>query len=95
MSFRVINLALQLALCEFKTAQYEARSVDLENDIDSWTQMDDESGYAKQQLAALRIQINLVRALIGFWRGQASWWKSELNEVKTALKESNKLSGLS
>jgi uncharacterized protein HemX len=93
MAFRAINPAFQLALCEFKTAEYEARSVGLENDIDEWTQMDDESGIAKTQLAALRIQLNLIRALIAFWRGQASYWKSDLNEIKTALRESNKLSG--
>ena len=90
-----INPSEELAYAEFKTEAYTAQATEYENMLDMWTGMNDDSGYAKQQIAELRIKINLVRALIGFWRGEVSWWKSEINEIKTALKESNKLSSIS
>jgi hypothetical protein len=86
-----INPSEYLALSEFKTEAYEARMTELENQMDLFTQNNDDSGFARQQIAVLRGQIALVRAAIGFWRGEAAFWRQEINENKLALKEGNKL----
>jgi hypothetical protein len=57
--------------------------------MDEWMGID--GAEATAEVAKLRTLINLTRAKLGFWRGEATFWRNEINENKTALKESNKL----
>ena len=53
---------------------------------------------AQQQVAsaqgdedAIRRDSTLEKALAGFWRNESSFWRQEINENKTAVKDGNKL----
>lgn len=90
-----VNPSDRVSHCEMMLEFLQSIVTQLENDMDSLNALNDDSGFARAQIANLRIQLNFRRAAIGFWRGEQSFWKNELNEIKTALKESNKLAGLS
>lgn len=90
-----INPSQELAYSDFKTEAYQATMTGLENLMDQWVAVNDDSGVARAQIAQTRSQINLVRAAIGFWRGEASYWRQEINENKQAIKEGNKLASTS
>lgn len=86
-----INPSEELAHAEFKIELYQAQMTGLEDLMDQWISVQDDSGAARGQVAQIRAQINLVRAAIGFWRGESSFWRQEINENKLAVKEGNKL----
>ncbi len=88
---RPVNPSEELAYSEFKTEAYESEMTGLENVMDQWVGMNDDSGIARAQIAKIRGQIELIRAAIGFWRGEAAFWRQEINENKLAVKEGNKL----
>jgi hypothetical protein len=86
-----VNPSEELAFSEFKIEFYQSQMTGLENLMDEWVSVEDDSGAARAQIAQIRAQINLVRAAIGFWRGETSFWRQEINENKLAVKETNKL----
>lgn len=88
------NPSLELAFSEFKTELYQYQQTQLENQMDSLMQAN-EDGSQTAAIADLRSQINVVRGAIGFWRGEASYWRQEINEGKLATKEGNKLASSS
>lgn len=90
-----INPSQELAFSEFKVEQYQSQMTGLENLMDQWMAIQDDSGSSQAQIAQIRSQINLVRAAIGFWRGEASFWRNEENENKLAIKEGHKLASTS
>lgn len=86
-----VNPSKELAYSEFKIEFYQSHMTGLENLMDEWVSVEDDSGFARSEVARIRSQINLTRAAIGFWRGESSFWRQEINEGKLATKESNKL----
>lgn len=89
-----MNSTESKAYSAFKIELYQSQQVDLENEMDAL--------YSKQaanpsdttitsQMAQIRGDLNLVRAGIGLWRTEESFWNQEINESKTAGKEGNKL----
>ncbi len=86
-----INPSIEHAHCETMVELYNAQMALLEIDMDELISVGDDDPEVRMAVAALRTQIAMVRAAIGFWRGCASFWLNEVNENKTALKESNKL----
>ena len=77
-----------LARAETFTEVYQDLMTQYEIEMDILIQGGDAT---REQSAALRTEINKVRALIGYWRGESSFWRQEINESKTALKQSNDL----
>jgi hypothetical protein len=92
-----VNPSVKLALAEATIEYYQSQMAELENQMDIVVSMkqDDQGTYALEEEAKLRTQIESVRAAIGFWRTEASFWRNEVQENKTALKDSNKLAASS
>lgn len=86
------NPTILLARSETFVEVYQDLMTQYEIEMDILIQGGDAT---RAQSAALRTEINKVRALIGYWRGEASFWRQEVNENKTAIKESNKLASSS
>lgn len=89
---RPVNPSEELAFAEFKTELYESDMTGLENLMDQYVGLNDDSGIARAEIARIRGEIALIRAAIGFWRGEAAFWRQEINENKLGVKEGNKLS---
>lgn len=82
------NPSIELAKCETFVEVYQNLMTQFEGEMDLLIQGGEDM---QEDAAALRTEINKVRALIGFWRGESSFWRNELNENKTAIKDTNKL----
>lgn len=87
-----INPSIQLAKCESKAEEQQAEMDTAEGLMQVLTGMDKKDHPDKDKLIAeVRQEITIIRTLLGFWRGESSFWKQELQENKAALKESNAL----
>ena len=84
----MVNVTALLARSETFVEVYQTLMADLEIQMDSHIQLGDEG---QEAAALLRVEINKIRALIGYWRTEVAFWRNELNENKNQIKESNKL----
>lgn len=82
------NSTITLARAETFVEVYQDLMTQYEIEMDVLIQGGEST---RAQSAALRTEINKVRALIGYWRGEASFWRQEINENKQALAKTNEL----
>lgn len=82
-----VNASQKLAEAEIAIDIYESDIAELQNIMDGVIGLEE----TEEAAGDIRILLNLTRAKLGFWRGEASFWRNEVNENKTALKDTNKL----
>ncbi len=81
-----------LARAETFVEVYQDLMTQLEIEMDELIQGGDDT---QEEAAALRVEVNKVRALIGFWRSEVSFWRDQQSQSLTQNKESNKLANAS
>jgi hypothetical protein len=78
---------------DFKIDFYDSQTSGLENLMDEWVSVEDDSGQARAQVAQIRKQIRLVDSAKNFWKEQDDFWKS-LEEKDFATENKSKLDDL-
>jgi len=76
-----INESTEYAFSSFKIDFYQSQKTGLENLMDEYISMDDDSGFARAQITKLRSQMNTVNSSIRFWnRRNNSWQEKSFSE---------------
>ncbi|MFM7458450.1 MAG: hypothetical protein ACKO3R_07315 [bacterium] len=89
MALNAVNPAVRHGQCEFFVELNQDALTDLENQMSEMLAIDTKD--ARISAAALRIEITTVKSLLGFWRNEAQFWKSEIDENKKDIQATNKL----
>jgi hypothetical protein len=76
-----INESTEYAFSSFKIDFYQSQKTGLENLMDEYISMDDDSGFARAEITKLRSQMNTVNSAIRFWnRRNDSWQEKSFSE---------------
>ncbi len=87
------NFSENKTFSEFKLDFYDSQTKGLNNLIQEWQSVEDDSGAANKQIAQIRIQTNLVGTAKRFWKEQNEFWKG-LEEKDFASENAGKLKEL-
>jgi hypothetical protein len=88
-----INPSVEHAKSQYNIEINQGILTDLETQMSEFLAVDDE--VARASAADLRVQIAVVKSLVGFWRNEAQFWKSEIDENKKDINNTNKLAASS
>lgn len=89
MEFKPVNPAVKHSECEFYVELNQFILADLEMQMNDALAIDSDAG--RVSAGALRTDITITKSLLGFWRNEASFWKSEIDENKKDIQATNKL----
>ena len=89
MALNAVNPSVRHAQCEFFVELNQDLLTDLENQMSEALAIDDADG--RISAAALRTELTTTKSLLGFWRNEAAFWKSEIDENKKDIQATNKL----
>ena len=89
MALNAVNPSVRHAQCEFFIELNQDILTDLENQMSEMLAIDTEDG--RISAAALRTELTTTKSLLGFWRNEAQFWKSEIDENKKDIQATNKL----
>ena len=89
MALNAVNPSVRHAQCEFFIELNQDILTDLENQMSEMLAIDTEAG--RISAAALRTELTTTKSLLGFWRNEAQFWKSEIDENKKDIQATNKL----
>jgi hypothetical protein len=89
MALNAVNPSVRHAQCEFFVELNQDILTDLENQMSEALAIDTDAG--RISAAALRTELTTTKSLLGFWRNEASFWKSEIDENKKDIQATNKL----
>ena len=89
MALNAVNPSVKHAQCEWYVEVNQDEADDLEMQVSELLEIKDDT--ARASAAALRIELSIAKALLGFWRNEASFWKSEIDENKKDIQQTNKL----
>lgn len=89
MTLNAVNPSVRHAQCEFFVELNQDILTELENDLSEMLAIDTDAAAASA--AALRIELTTTKSLLGFWRTESSFWKTEIDENKKDIQATNKL----
>ena len=89
MALNSVNPSVKHAECEFFVELNQFILGDLETQMSEALAIDSDAG--RVSAGALRTDITITKSLLGFWRNEASFWKSEIDENKKDIQATNKL----
>ena len=89
MALNAVNPSVRHAMCELYVEINQDLVTDLEMQVNELLGV--KTDEARASAAALRIEVSNAKALLGFWRNEAAFWKSEIDENKKDIQQTNKL----
>jgi hypothetical protein len=89
MALNAVNPSVRHAQCEFYVELNQDVLTDLETQMSEALAIDTDAG--RVSAAAVRTELTTVKSLLGFWRNEAQFWKSEIDENKKDIQATNKL----
>jgi hypothetical protein len=89
MQLNPVNPAVKHAQAEFYVELNQDSAADLEMQMHDALAIEGDA--AKVAAAALRIELSIAKSLLGFWRNETQFWKSEIDENKKDIQATNKL----
>jgi hypothetical protein len=89
MALNSVNPAVKHAECEFFVELNQDLVADLDSQMADALAINTDAG--RVSAAAVRTEITIAKSLLGFWRNEAQFWKSEIDENKKDIQATNKL----